>query len=297
MESGDVDLSTVLENELRNEEPYALLKKTLDEQESSEGRRWTLFLDIDGTVYKEGINNSALYEQIKEGHWGLTYVTATDIKRMVALIQEGKIARPLAAGTNLGTRRFYLKEKSFEKSSDQITEADFEEDRNYLAKVEASGFNKTKLFNDLTSTLFQRINADPKFSKFKFMLLPPGDTTDPATYAYEWIPRDPYKFDLYVTVAKDANAQEIQEYQTYIKGFFTDYDILMYQDQTLENGDTKWNFHILPKNAWGKDNFVRDLASEINTKGLIAGDSGNDIVQLLADYPGEAKDFIRAYIS
>lgn len=278
------------------EAPYSLLRQRLADQEKTYGRRWSLFLDIDGTVLREGIDNAEFYNQIEEGLWGLTYVTGTDFPRMVRLIKEGKIKKPLAASTNLGTRRFYLKESAVDKPNHEIEESDFQEDMDLKQKIITTGFDKMTLYKQLHPQAIDKLNNDPRYSKFNLRFLWLEDTFDAAEYEKKWIPLDPDKFDLYITVAQGTTREELNEYQNALQKLFPQCDVLMYHNRNFANKDSEWNVHLLPRNAWGKDRFVQDISKLLDTKGLIAGDSGNDVAQLMARYEGEGKDFIRAVV-
>lgn len=301
----DTEHSPQFETE-QSAEPYGLLNKRLNGQEKRFGRRWCGFFDIDGTTYREGVDNTSLRDQIEEGLWGLTYVTGTDMNRVVRLINEGKIPVPLAVGSNLGTRRFYLKEHAANKSPATLTIDDFQEDIAFRSEADhiaepGKTFRQTihdRLLNNgfnLINAPFNQDKTPNVFSSFNLRFTQDYNETNFKL----WCELDPHKLDLHISV-NPQNRALIQHYQEYLQRLYPQYDLSIYYGYTPDKDKADqevWNVHFLPKNSWGKERFVQDICKLLNAKGLIAGDTGNDIGQLFSNYNTEnIKDLIRAAV-
>src|SRR5690348_11642165 len=114
--------------------PYSLLIKQIEEQYEYFGRKWVLFTDIDRNAYRHGIDNRGLLDQIDKGKWGLVYVTGRHLHGVIELLQRGRLKKPHAIASNVGTRLYFLKPESANKLESELTCNDFIEDEEFVRK-------------------------------------------------------------------------------------------------------------------------------------------------------------------
>ncbi|MCX7955666.1 MAG: HAD family hydrolase [Patescibacteria group bacterium] len=105
---------------------------------------------------------------------------------------------------------------------------------------------------------------------------------------------DPNKLSFNYVVPTNIDNERVGLFLQSLQRFFSDFTVILSQNLALSNNSqTAWFCDIVP---FGKDEVIRYLSQKYKAKGLIAGDSGNDINMLFGDFPGEAKDYIRTAV-
>ncbi len=262
---------------------YSLLAKQILRQEKHYGRKWVLFSDIDRTAYRKGVDNSSLTKQIDDGFWGLVYITGRHLHGVVELLQSGKLKKPHAVATNVGTRLYYLDENSADKPERDLTCQDFIEDNEFIKKTRNCGFSKSDVHAKGKSLIQEMSYLNPDFH-LEFQ-----EQEKDINWKHIGTIVDPFKVSfVYCLPSECPNEVKkdfIKKIKEHFKGYCTVISIAL--DSPQKN---TWCLDVVP---FAKDKAIKYLNKKMQVKGVIAGDSGNDIHMLLGQIGEATRDFLR----
>ncbi len=263
--------------------PYSLLIKQIELQYLHFGRKWVLFTDIDRTAYRRGIDNSQLGQQIEIGKWGLVYVTGRHLEGVIELLQKGKLKKPHAVATNVGTRLYFLKVDSEDKKEAELTCNDFIEDVEFVKKAIDTGFKKRLIHGKGRDLITIMHELYPQF-ELQFQEHEKDDRWKTVGSVV-----DPFKVSFTYKIPQGTPKETKKNFIREIKEFFAGCCTVISLDIECQEKNT-WCLDIVP---FAKDKAVRYLNRKFKVRGIVAGDSGNDLHMLFGKIGEATRDFLR----
>lgn len=209
-----------------------------------------LFSDIDNTFYKKGMveTTNRLNQVLGKNDWGLIYVTGRDFP---GVEQQTDLPKADVVVGAVGTEIFV-------RQKDDSYTAD-EDYRNLLLGT----WNREKIYG--TAQQLVEENSDLVFQ----------ERDVPGAYESGKVDQPPQEFKISFNIF--GNTETAHRISQLIEDEIEGAKVVLSQDI---NDPNRWNVDLLPISA-GKELAVRYLTEKLGIRGIVGGDSGNDLSMLV----------------